>query len=448
MRRDWRRCLMAAGLFVAAARAEAPPSFAVAYPLAIEPGAKAYVLELPQDAYAWATLDAGLADVVVVDGQGRQVTAGPYVAAPPGWHPVTLDAPLLPVPSTADGIAGPRIQRSTTGDIIIEPGAAPADGAPHEWLIDARQPVAPERLEFAPFPREASLGIDIDSSHNLQDWTPLVRDASVVMLGKGDDAVDVRVVKLAGSPARYYRVRVSRGDAPWGTSATTVTLSGNVEDATSKDVAKRRWFVVAPTDTRSSGQGVDYDYRLPAALPVSALRVKLGKSDSVARFDAIAVEGEMSGEQLGTLVVTPGADTEASPSLSVPAARRDLLRLHSATPLREAPQLSVGWRPDRIVFLPEGQGPYRLLVGSRSARRLAWPIADAMTALRTDGGPAWRPAPATVGEAKELEGRKAVEGTTPFDWTRPLLWIVLLLGAALVAGMAASLLRKPRPGAE
>lgn len=184
-------------------------------------------------------------------------------------------------------------------------GAAPADGAPHEWLIDARQPVAPERLEFAPFPREASLGIDIDSSHNLQDWTPLVRDASVVMLGKGDDAVDVRVVKLAGSPARYYRVRVSRGDAPWGTSATTVTLSGNVEDATSKDVAKRRWFVVAPTDTRSSGQGVDYDYRLPAALPVSALRVKLGKSDSVARFDAIAVEGEMSGEQLGTLVVTP-----------------------------------------------------------------------------------------------------------------------------------------------
>ena len=448
MRRDWRRCLLAAGLFVAAARAEAPPSFAVAYPITFQPGAKAYVLELPQDAYAWATRDAGLADVVVVDGQGRQVTAGPYVAAPPGWHPVTLEASLLPVPSTADGIAGPRIRRSTTGDILIEPGAAPADGVPREWLLDARQPVAPERLEFAPFPRDASLGVDIDASQNLQDWTPLVRDASVAMLGKGDGAVDVRVVKLAGSPARYYRVRVSRGDSPWGTNAATVTLSGNVEDTTSKDVAKRRWLDLAPTDTRTSGQGVDYDYRLPAALPVSALKVKLGKSDSVGRFDAIAVEGEMSGEQLGTLVVTPGTDSEATPHLSVSAARRDLLRLHSATPLREAPRLSVGWRPDRIVFLPEGQGPYRLLVGSLTARRLAWPIGDAMAALRTDGGPAWRPAPATVGDAQELDGRKAIEGTTRFDWTRPLLWIVLLLGAALVVGMAASLLRKPRPEGE
>jgi len=450
MRRDWRRCLMVAGVFAAAAHADAPLPFAMAYPVNATPGAKAYVVELPQDAYAWARLDGGLTDVVVVDVQGRQVAAGPYSAAAPTSHPVTLDTPLLAVPQSAGGIAGARIQRSTNGDIVIEPGAAPVSGVPRDWLFDARQSIAAERLEFAPTDHDASITVDIDASRNLQDWMPLVRGASIVTLGKGDGAVDARVVKLAGIPARYYRVRVTNGEAPWPEATTSmVTLSGTVEDASAKDEAARRWLDLSASDTKASGQGVDYDYRLPAALPVSALRVMLGAGDNVARFDAIAVEGTMSGEQLGTLVVTPGQDGGGRHPLEVAPGRRELLRLHSATPLREAPRLSVGWRPDRFVFLPEGNGPYRLLVGSRSARRPAWPIDDAIAALRKDGGPGWRPDPATVDTGQELAGRAALDaGDAPFDWTRPLLWVVLLLGAALVAGMALSLLRKPKSSDE
>lgn len=450
MRRDWRRCLFVVGVFAATVHADAPLPFAMAYPISASPGAKAYVVELPQDAYAWARLDGGLSDVVVVDAQGRQVAAGPYTAAAPTSHPLTLDAPLLAVPQSAGDIAGARIQRSTNGDIVIEPGAAPVSGTPREWLFDARQPVAAERLEFAPTDRDISLTVDIDASRNLQDWMPLVRGASIVTLGKGEGAVDARVVKLAGNPARYYRVRVSAGEAPWVDPASAkVTLSGMVEDVSTKDEAVRQWLDLAATDVSRSGQGVDYDYRLPAAIPVDALRVALANSDNVARFDAIAVEGTMSGEQLGTLVVTPGQNGDGKRPLPVAVGRRELLRLHSATPLRESPRLSVGWRPDRFVFLPEGNGPYRLLVGSRLARRPAWPIGDAVAALRKDGGPGWRPAPASLGAGQELAGRKALDaGDAPFDWTRPLLWVVLLLGAALVAGMALSLLRRPKSSDE
>ncbi|NID14486.1 DUF3999 family protein [Luteibacter yeojuensis] len=446
MRRDWRRCLLIIGLVAGSARAETPPPFAVAYPLTLPSAAKAYVVELPQDAYAWARRDAGLGDVVVVDAKDRQVAAGLYAPAPPTAHPVTLDAPLLPVPQSASGVAGARIQRSTNGDIVIEPGAAAPAGAPTDWLFDARQPVAPERLEFAPSTRDVDLRVDVDASTNLQDWTPLVRGATVVTLGQGDGGVDARVVKLSGNAARYYRVHVERGEAPWADGeGSKVTLSGTVEDAAAKDEAARRWLDVASTGTVQSGQGVDYDYRLPAALPVTALRVRLGKGDTVARFDAIAVEGSMSGEQLGTLVVTPPRDSADAHPLDVAAGRREMLRLHSATPLREPPHLLVGWQPDRIVFLPEGDAPYRLLVGSHSARRPAWPIADAIAALRKDAGPTWRPAQATPGKVQELAGRKALDpAEAPFDWTRPLLWVVLLLGAAVVAAMAASLLRKPK----
>ncbi|HEY4293989.1 DUF3999 family protein [Luteibacter sp.] len=444
MRRDWRVCLLIPSLAALAAHAEAPPSFAVSYPLSLQAGAKAYVVELPLNAYAWASRDAGLGDVVVIDAKDRQVAAGLYAPAAPTAHPVTLDAPLLAVPQSANGVAGAHILRSTNGDIVIEPGAAAATVAASDWLFDARQPVAPERLAFAPSGRDVDLRIDVDASSDLQEWTALVRGATVVTLGQGDGAVDARVVKLSGDPARYYRVHVARGEAPWADVAGfSVTLSGTAEDAATKDEAARRWLDLASTATVQRGQGVDYDYRLPAALPVTALRVKLGKGDTVARFDAIAVEGTMSGEQLGTLVVTPPRTGDDHDPLDVVPGRRDVLRLHSATPLREPPHLLVGWQPDRIVFLPEGDGPYRLLVGSHSARRAAWPIADAIAALRKDAGPAWRPGQATTGNLQELAGRTALDASqAPFDWTRPLLWVVLLLGAALVAGMAASLLRK------
>lgn len=450
MQRDWRRVLPLAGLLATLAHADAPPRFAVSYPLAAAPGAKAYVVSMPEDVYAWAVRDAGLTDVVVVDAKGRQVAAGIYRAADPTSRPLTVDAPMLTVPPSANGAVGPRIQRSTTGDILIEPGAAATSGKPTEWLVDARQPLRPERIEFAPLGRDANLRIDIDASTNLQDWTPLVRGASVVSLGSGDGAVDARVVKLAGDTARYYRVRVTSGDAPWADGHPgSVTLSGTVTDALAKDESPRRWLDLGPTDTATKDQGVDYDYRLPAAVPVGALRVKLGRGDNVARLDAIAVQDTMRGEQLGTLVVTPGAPNGDVHPLELTPIRRDLIRLHSVTPLREPPRLLVGWRPDRIVFLPEGDGPYRLLVGSRSERRPAWPIDEAVAALRKEGGPAWRPAEATTGRAQELAGKKAVDpADAPFDWTRPLLWVVLLLGAAVVAAMAASLLRKPKNGGE
>lgn len=447
MRRDGRIGLFviyaaAMAVVLAPARAGGDPEYAYGWPIEAPSGASAYLVSLPQDAYAWAHPDAGLADVVIVDAKGREVATGPYQPAAPTSHPVTLDAPLLPVPNGSDGVAGPSIRRTTTGDIVIEPGAAPVTGRVHEWLFDARSAVAAERLEFPPAQGDVKLSVDIDASTNLQDWQPRARGASIVSLGHGDGAVDARVVKLDGPAARYYRVRTASDDAPWAEGA-KVTLSGDVVDAAARDDAKRVWVDVANSAADVSGGGMNYDYKLPAALPVSAVRVALGAGDSVARLEVISVTGTVSGDTLGTIVVTPGSDDQRP--LGVQAQRRDLIRLHSPTALRSPPKLSVGWRPDRFVFLPEGTPPYRLQVGSAASRRAAWPVDDAISALRTRNGAAWRPEPVTLGPGHALAGEKALAGDEHFDWTRPLLWIVLLLGAALVAGMAATLLRKPPP---
>lgn len=444
MRRNRSVAFLLLGLTATVAMGADVTDFARSYPLETPRGGTAYLVELPQDAYAWASPDADLADVIVVDAGNRPVAMGPYVPAAPTTHPVTITVPLLAVPQAADGVAGARIQRNNNGDIVIEPGAA-ASGTPREWLFDARSAVAPVQLEFAPANRDASLTVDVDASADLQDWTPVAQGASIMTLGHGEGAVDARAVKLAGSPMRYYRVRVTQGDAPWDANgASMVTLAGTLEDVSTRDAAAQQWVDVPASGSKPDGQGIDYDYALPAALPVDSIRASLGAGDTVARLAVTAGQGSAGDESLGTLVLTP--DASAEQPLDVPVARRQHLRLHSATPLREAPRLSVGWRADRFVFLPEGKGPYRLLVGSRTERRPDWPVADAIAALRKNGGADWRPALASVGAGEDLAGRKALDApAAPFDWTRPLLWIVLVLGAALVIGMAVSLLRKSAP---
>lgn len=443
MRPDRSLAFLLLAVVATVAVAADPANFARSYPLETPPGGSAYLVELPQDAYAWASPAAGLADVIVVDADQRPVAMGPYVPAAAATHAVTIRAPLLAVPQLAVGVAGARIQRNANGDIVIEPGTAAAAGTPREWLFDARAAVQPTRLEFAPSNRDMNLSVDVDASDDLQAWTPVARGAAVMSLGHGESGVDARVVKLDGPPMRYYRVRVVQGEAPWDAGgASTVSLSGTVVAASAADEAALQWTDAQPVGSKASGQGVDYDYELPAALPVGSIRASLGRGDNVARLEITALRGVAGDEPLGSIVLTPdqATDTESR----VPVARRRHLRVHSGTPLREAPRLAVGWRADRFVFLPEGRAPYRLLVGSRSERRPDWPIADAIVALRRSKPADWRPVPARVGAGELLAGRKALDApAAAFDWTRALLWGVLVLGAALVVGMAISLLRKP-----
>jgi hypothetical protein len=123
------------------------------------------------------------------------------------------------------------------------------------------------------------------------------------------------------------------------------------------------------------------------------------------------------------------------------------LRVHSDTPLADAPALRVGWLPAQYVFLPEGSAPYRLLAGSHAARRGDYPVNEALNRLRSEHGAQWQPPLASLGPRVDEAGPSALEAPkVPYDWTKPLLWVVLTLGALVVAGMAFSLLRQGREG--
>ncbi|CEE35648.1 conserved hypothetical protein [Xanthomonas citri pv. citri] len=107
------------------------------------------------------------------------------------------------------------------------------------------------------------------------------------------------------------------------------------------------------------------------------------------------------------------------------------------------PMLRVGYQPERLMFLAQGQPPYALVAGSARAQRTDAPLGAMLQALRRERGAQWQPAQARLAaQAQPLAGEAALQpAATPRDWKRWLLWGLLVGGALLVGGFAVSLLR-------
>ena len=146
--------------------------------------------------------------------------------------------------------------------------------------------------------------------------------------------------------------------------------------------------------------------------------------------------------------VGAGEGGERSAEQSLAAVVRDLQwRLSSRAPVNGVPVLRLGYQPEVMVFLAQGQPPFALLAGSARATRADAPLAQLVDAIRTRRGVDWQPATATLGSPVELAGARALQpAPTERDWKSWLLWGLLVLGAVVVAGFAASLLRAPKVG--
>jgi hypothetical protein len=449
-RRAWLLCL----LLPLTAGAGTPADYAYRYTLDTVGSSAAWRVELTPAVYAASTPAANLRDLVVVNAQGQEVPFAPLPAAPPRSHPFALRATLLPLPSGSAGNGtGVRVQRNSNGDIVIEqPDMPSAPTRPSQWLVDARRQVSLDRIEIDPaaLPVDSRFHLSVQASNDLQAWSERSEDTEIVSVKRGGDTVEQHTIALRGAtPARYYRLSLRQNDVtPWDSAQTPqVELRGSYADPLAERMAARRWLTLpaAPVAPATSG-GADYDYALPAALPVEAVRVVLGGDNTVARFSLLDHD-EGNGRMLATITaVRIGTGADEDPATPFATTRVQHLRLHTDTPLSQPPSLQVAWRPDVFVFLAEGSGPYSLLAGSHAARRGDYPLEAALDRLRPrDAGADWQAPLATLGAVSDAGGAAALLAPkTPFDWTRLLLWLVLIGGALAVAGMAWSLLRQSR----
>jgi hypothetical protein len=448
-------------LFTASAQGDELKRYAWSWPLTLNGDSAAWQVELPIDVYQSAA-DPQLRDLVVIDSQGN--------AAPTAWRATDsatvvsarTELPAFTLPEnastsgTTDGPLNLRIERDTDGrvrSIGANLGEANKKGAsaPEDYLVDASKldaPIDSLRLDWDATAEPVNAQFAISASDDLQSWRGVLASANVLSLAHDGNRLDRHEVRLAGTHAKYLRLR--RIDP--GTALSNLRVSAITSAQRSPTRAAREWLAVGSKESTTDAKptsGAEYRYSLPAALPVEAIRLDLGSDNSVAR---VSVASRRSDNEAWiprvdfiAFRLQQGGEAIVNDEITLSSSARDTQwRVQSATPLNRAPTLSVAWRHDRLVFLGEGQQHYRLVAGSATARRADYPVDVALSQLRGKLGADWQPPLAVVGNRESLAGEAALQPPSPaskYDWKTFLLWGVLIAAAAGIGYLALSLLK-------
>ena len=496
------RLIAAAALLARTADAATTDDYAFAWPLQTQGDSAAWQVELNPEVYA-AVTRVDLRDIEVVNALGEAVplslrTAPPMLAT----SETQVVLPSFPLPAAAPALKGVKedefirlhLERGADGrlrSLDAQTGSASPSGAARsangaatndhneasdataasinaqrDLILDAsaqRDPLSSLQVLWDGAGESASAQFSVAASDDMQQWRTVVAGASVLHLEQDGNVLERHNIALDGMRAAYLRVR--RLDD--GKALRNFHIVGRVRVLGNSETAGIRWLqatseggearylsrAFAPADGKHT---VAYRYRLPAPLAIDAIRITLADDNSLARLVAISHDGDKYDDaaawtQRGSFIAfrlrQDGAVVDNDEFSVVSAVRSNEWRLESAMALEHAPALSVAYRPDRLVFLAQGSGPYRLVAGSARALRGEYPIDTALAPLRARLGKDWQPPLAALGTRTTLRGDEAFKpapvAAPPRDWRSWLLWAVLVGAAAIVGGLALSLLRKP-----
>ncbi|MCZ8165155.1 DUF3999 family protein [Silanimonas sp.] len=423
--------------------------FALAFPIDAPADAPVFAIELPAEAYATLTT-SDLADLVVVDAQGREQPISLHRPPPPA-PPQAPEAFALPLPIAVPGDAASmpgalelHVRRDAEGTLsaldlrstdVVAYGSAPA-----EWLIDvgaeARRGLDGLRLRPQSDADFRTL-VDIRGSDDLVHWEDLQSALPVLRASSDGRRIERLDLRFARTTHRYLALRPVTGESALPIVAMLEGLRRR--EAEPAPLASRVLEAVAVSE-----DGLRVDFAPFGPLPVQQAEVRLVNGDGILEY---RIE-EQVGERWQTVAsgtawrLSIGGETlEAAPA---PLWRSVMgpLRIQLAQPARP-PSLVLGYAPDRVIVMANGTPPFRLLAGSARLRQASVGMEDTLAAIRRRQGADWQPPLAGVGAAQTLAGAAAL--APPTDVGRWGLWAVLGLGALVVGGLAWRLLRAPTP---
>jgi hypothetical protein len=403
-----------------------------------------------------AAHDPGLADIEVFNAAGESLPAtllGPEGASAQEWPRQDIAVPWFKLPpdnpDDTDADWNLRAERDDRGRVMrVDATVQDGTGAPvsRDLLLDLSQietPLAALRLDWRSDIEPFQNTIVLSGSDDLRHWNRIA-DGVVADLRNGEERLRRNRVELGRKRSfRYLRIAAV---AP----ATLPAFSAvHAEAAPPPPEPEWRWISIAGQEQRD-GEHVSYRYRVDARIPARQLDVRANAGNSVANWTVLSRDDTRqpwltrAGPWTGYRVASGDSVESSTPQLLAGSVRDRHWRV-DAVPLPNAPPVLVlGYRPEVLVFLAQGEGPYTIAAGSANARRRDAPIATLLDALRRRHGADWKPYPALPEGGRVLGGDAALvaapEPARPQDWRSLLLWIVLVAGTLLVVAMALRLL--------
>lgn len=428
--------------------------YAARWPLALErPDGGAYRVVLAPDVYRQLQ-SSDLRDLVVTNAAGQPVATAVFPPDAPlaqagdsvalAWFPLPGDAGAmaLDIAAISEVASDGSLRR------VELRGADPDAAGDSGFVIDAsrlREPVVALRFSWSNA-QAFDRGYRVSASDDLRQWREIEPDGRLVQLRNGDRRVIEDRIALPGVRAKYLRLQPNtRQPAPLALTSVRAELAGQVA------APALQWEQLQGRRVEDR-DGVHFEYALAGRFPVEAADV-VAAGNSTRGWLLQSRDGDDAAWQTAAAPwVAYRLDSSEGSSRSPPQPLDRLVRDRQwrlqarSDGAQDAPVLRLGYRPEVVLFLAEGQPPFALLAGSARAARPATPLPQLIDTLRAARGKDWQPAVVTLGQREELAGAAALRPGTPIDWKRWLLWALLLGGALLVAGFAASLLRKRPPG--
>ncbi len=415
--------------------------------------AGAYRLVLDREVYSRIHA-ANLQDVEVVNAEGVAVPSALFAPEQPLAQAARkVELPWFALPSQPGGVAQDITlisERNADGSVraiatrVTDAGAQVASS--RELLIDAsrlREPVAALELDWAAGEGTLNAGYRIEGSDDLRNWNVLNERGQLVDLARGGERLKQNRIDVAGG-SRYLRlVPLQQGVTPQITVVRAELASPPAAQAW-------QWEEIDGKRIVEKDGVASFHYQVSGRYPFERADVLLPGNNTnewvLASRDDEEAQWQPAAAPWMAFQVEGGDASNRSPPQPLQQVMRDRhWRLLPKTDVHGAlPKLRLGYRPEVVVFLAQGKGPYSLVAGSARAKRADAPLPQLVDAMRTQRGQEWQPATAYLGKAQALAGDQAL---TPApierDWKAWLLWALLIGGALIVAGFAFSLLKKP-----
>lgn len=423
-----------------------------AYGLNIDaPGKGAvYELELPGEVYGSVTR-SDLGDMRIFNGSNEIV---PFALRPPAVMQVRredryLTLPFFPVPRGDGGTENISVRVDAKRDgAIVEVSTtgteSPAAGTQY-WIVDAtalRTPLASLDFSWQPAVEPFIERLDVSVSDDLSSWR---RVGSAVMASlefEGRKLVRSSVTIDVEKP-RYLQLAFRKPAA-----VRLASLQARTRTAIAVGRSPMQWQRL--TYRANQENPGEYLYDAGAFLPVEKVRIAPPSHNRLVTaglYSSLEKDVGRRREWQGMIYdLRMGGERIALADITLP---RHVRRFWTIVPdeseagLGGAPVLEVGWRPDRLLFMAAGDGPYRLAMGSAAVLPSSFDLENLLAQQSRPGRKAITPLPAAAGTIYPLGGEERLQPPPPpAPWQKIVLWCVLVLSVALIGGMALSLLRQ------
>jgi len=426
--------------------------YAWRFPLRIERPAEFLAVNIPLEVYR-AVSDPELRDLGIYNGEGQAV---PRIIQQAGEKidDVEHSTPLGMVPLYGELVESERrlrllMQLNEAGTTLQFNSDLPA---PADLELELRAVIVDLRdreetlsaLEFGwPTDLPGFIGtVFVQDSDDLAQWRRLADGTLADLEFEGTQIAQNRIV-LPRETGDFLRITWRDMPQHW-----RVDSIAGIRRERGADL-EREWLTLEPIERSEDGR--EYVFDLAGYPPVDRVNLVLPGRNVVVRASVEYRLDSESGwarslEGLFYRVSRNRSEAESAPARLAPTRGGQWrVKVHSGQ-ASDGLRLRVGWRPERLLFLAQGDPPFTLASGRAQDRVERFPqqrlLADrGIFSLLERSGEAGA---ASVGARLEGAGAMVMEGARTWTWRTVLVWIGLIAAVTFVGWLVWSLMRETR----